>query len=139
MKTVKELQRELDEAIERERDEGKAELAAVVPEYDWTVEWESQHVFRCTRKFSAETLETIDALREKYPKLLLPYGWDRPHAEGMEYILIGLMLTHVGGGTLVLNTGSQTDIFSHEPVKITNLQRNLLKRGIVPTELRRSH
>jgi hypothetical protein len=151
LKTADELEKELQAARQRESATA-AEVAETIKRekrHDWSIEWKSgwgQHqtssrfVFHCQRQPTQEWRDRVAWFKNEYPKQShLLYDTDR--VEGMEYVLVeskndGWLLLQVSGGTLVLKATDSKDHFSHEPRRITDLEAQSLKNGIVPDSLK---
>lgn len=157
-KSIAEIEAELAAAKEAATAEIKAEMNALweARTYTWEMHWgtrrwggsgkSSNYVFYCGKRLSDETLAAIAAFDAKYPNrnnydgtyVSRPYDWGKDKVEGMEYILIGNLLTHTGGGTLVLKGNEEDpDTFSHEPRELTDIEVQSLKNCIVPDSLKR--
>lgn len=137
---VARLRKELNDAMEAERNQGLVELRAVPVEYDWRVTWRSEHVMHVTRTLSPGTVAAFRDWREKFPRASYPMTYENggKRVDGMDYLLIDGWLAHAGGGTLILKGNeSSKDAFDQEPRKLTQEECQDLANCVVPDSLKR--
>lgn len=137
---VARLRKELNDAMEAERNQGLVELSAIPVAYDWRVTWKSEHVFHVTRSLSPVTVAAFRDWREKFPRASYPVTFEQggTRVEGMDYLLIDGWLAHAGGGTLVLRGAENAkDAFDQEPRKLTQEECQDLVNCVVPDSLKR--
>lgn len=122
------------QAIANANDAAKPAFAAIVPEYDWRVDWKDEYSLAIECRQSPGTVAAYESWKAAHPtsSIALPQKLGQWH--GMRHLLVGNVLATAWGGSIVLNIPRD---FGKDYHLLTDPQAADLRNGVVPEELRK--